>query len=137
MTLSGGSAAFACERAGEMLEAIASNSVATLTSILQSGEDPNCTGKDDDTMLGAAVKNRNVPMIEILLKYKADVNQTDGARSPLYLAASADCAQCADILISAGGKFIADEDQIQNLRKYSHIKNSVYWNRIINPEEGN
>lgn len=122
---------YACDRAIDMLDAIASDSMDILESILKSGESPNCTGPDDDTLLGAAVTNRNIPAIKMLLKYKADVNQTEGGISPLYDAALANCVQCANLLIAAGGKFIADELQVKSLRRYKHINDSPFWKRII------
>lgn len=119
-----------------MLEAIVSNSATTLRSMLDSGKSPDCLGKDDDTLLGAAVHNRNIEMMKLLLKYKADVNQTDGGTSPLAMAALFDCVECADLLIASGGKFLADKDQIRYLRKFSHINNNPYWSSIVAQGEG-
>lgn len=127
----GASPARACEHAIEMLDAIASGADDVLENILKSGESPNCRGPDDDTPLEAAVNNRDILAMKILLKYKADVNETVGGTSPLYNAALFDCVQCANLLISARGKFISEEGQVEYLRKYKYVNDNPFWIKVI------
>lgn len=131
VTLIVGACSCAYQHVDSMLDAIASNSLGALTSILQSGSSPNCSNFDGYTPLGAAVKNRNVSAIKILLSYKADVNLTDGGVSPLYNAALFNCVECANILLSHGGKFIAIDNDIKYLEKYDYVTSSPFWKSII------
>ncbi|PBB64187.1 hypothetical protein CK228_34520 [Mesorhizobium sp. WSM4312] len=122
-----------CDRGGDLFDAIISKNTDKAEAALKSGYDANCTTTDGVTPLLAAVNGKDISMVELILKYNGNPNTTYGGASPLYFAAFANCVECAQKIISYGGRFLADPVQISYLKNYKHTE-SAFWQSIISKD---
>jgi len=113
-----------------ILNSIQNKNYTEMELLLKDRPNLSCKNYDGITVLGSAVRNRDVEAIRILLDAGADPNLVDGGVTPLYIAALMDCEKCATEIIAAGGKISADEVQIRNLKMYNHTS-SDFWNKIL------
>ncbi|PDT00055.1 hypothetical protein CO666_32650 [Rhizobium chutanense] len=120
-----------CQNAGALFDSIGQSDIPTIRQYLVAGGDPNCRSSDGDVPLVAAVKSKNVNILDLLLSYNANPNLTDAGASPLYYAVLFDCEECAKILLKKDARVIADAGQIEYLKKFEFFRVSKFWHEIL------
>jgi len=116
-------------------KAIKAKDIAAISALLKSSVDPNQLDQNNKTPLSLAIEARNIPICELLiqsgaqmngalsqaaydgaieivsllLKYHADVNETNGSGIPLVLASYAGNAEIVKLLISSGANLNAKD----------------------------
>ena len=95
-----------------LLLAVINNDVITTTKCLNSGSDPDVTWPDGMTGLHVASQNASLPISQVLIQHKADVNRRNkDGRTPLHLACLTDNIEYIKYLIGQGTDVHTEDNQ--------------------------
>ena len=95
-----------------LLLAVVNNDVITTTECLKSGSDPDVTWPDGMTGLHVASQNASLPISQVLIQHKADVNRRNkDGRTPLHLACLTDNTEYIKYLIGQGADVHTEDNQ--------------------------
>ena len=90
------------EQYNQLVVEVGSNQFEAAEALLMAGISPNIEDKDIDTCLHFAVINNNLPMVGLLIHYKADLHRLNkDKKTALDLAAEAGRWDIAQLLIDA------------------------------------
>ena len=95
-----------------LLLAVVNNDVITTTECLKSGSDPDVTWPDGMTGLHVASQIASLPISQVLIQHKADVNRCNkDGRTPLHLACLTDNTEYIKYLIGQGADVHTEDNQ--------------------------